>query len=114
MSNSNLLCSYCRCSLADQGVVIESEIGSLLMCTVCRGLFYINFIVNPNNEISSIAIKSVNLPQEAEFDIIRYSIGSIPLSQYLLEQKAQVAPPDIKEVIESSITPSDLLRKLQE
>ena len=123
MENLNILCGYCTNHLYDHGVVINTEIGPLLMCGNCRGLYYIEIGINPSTDKTALYIKIANFPKEEEFNLIRGSTEHLPLAQFI---KATQEPPrkqvinepiqkeDLKELINSSVTPLDFLKKLKQ
>ena len=114
--NPNLICGFCQNSLYDQGSVIDSVIGPLLVCSTCRALYQINIVINPLSKKYVLSVRALHLPQDEEFYIIRSATDRIPLSEYL-PPPSPPAPPvekdlNISEIIQSSVTPSDFLRKL--
>jgi hypothetical protein len=114
MENFNIICGYCNNPLYDNGVIIHSGMGPLLMCSVCRGLYYIDIVVSSATEKFSLVVQVMNLAPEEEFEIIRNSSDHMPLAKYFTQhfnhKPAETA--NLKEVIASSVTPSDFLRKL--
>lgn len=114
----NIICGYCKNNIYENGTVINSEIGPLLMCSVCRALYYLDVVVNPQTHEFSMQIEAVNLPQEDEYYLIRNSIEPMPLSAYLpkkpeVPQEQPIEPKDLIEVIHASVSPADFLRKVK-
>jgi hypothetical protein len=116
MNPPNLLCISCENQLFQVGLLLTTQIGPFVCCDVCRALYYIDVVVKPDNT-SLIVIQPTRMPPEEEFDIIRHSISSTPLKECLLppkERSTPVQPQDLKSVITSSVTPSDLIRRLHD
>lgn len=114
MSNNifNLPCVYCSNQLSECGSLLNSPtFGPMVACEICRGLYYVEVIVQAENK-PLIAINPTNLPEEVAYDIIRWAESRVPLSEYLtpVEDKKEV---DLKSYIASANTPNDLIRRLR-
>lgn len=124
MKNPTILCAHCQNQLYDSGLVISSYIGPLLMCSNCRGLYYIDLIMIMPGQYS-LSIKTAEFTPDEEYKLIRDSVNPILLADFIKSMKEignSLPPPikplpsnvntDIKHIIETSVTPSDLIKKL--
>ena len=120
MQTFNLPCISCSNQLFQVGLLLTTQIGPFVCCDVCRALYYIEVIVKEDNT-PMIIIQPTGMEPEDEFDIIRHSISSTPLKECLSKEKSvdekNINPhfnKDLKSAIDSSVTPSDLIRKLHD
>lgn len=128
MENFNIKCASCQNELAVCGLLIESYQGPLVCCDVCRRLYYVDVVVNYENK-SVLVIQPTSFTEEEEFQLIRTAVSRIPLSEYLAGKEnsenkwgdykkddENINPhfdKNLKSIIEESVTPSDLIRKIQ-
>jgi hypothetical protein len=121
MKTFNVSCISCSNQLAECGLLLETHIGPLICCNVCRKLYYVDVITNADGN-PLILMQPTDFVDEDEFEIIRSAISSVPLSEYLSEgesgelKDSRIVNPhfdkDLKTVIEESVTPSDIIRGL--
>lgn len=111
--NFHLPCVFCKQQLSECGSLINSPaLGPLVACEVCRALYFIEITTQIGNK-PLIVIQPTNLTPEDEFEIIRYAESRTPLKEYL-KQPEDNDKTSLGEIINSAITPSDLIRKLHE
>lgn len=129
MENLYFTCLSCGNQLEDNGIVIDSIYGNLICCEICRRLYSIEMIVNFENKAVAI-IQATHFNEDEEFQLIRLAITRVPLKDYLLSQQkdpwGNYLPPsnekninshfdkDLKSIIEESVTPSDIVRKMKD
>jgi hypothetical protein len=102
----------------ETGLLLATAEGPFVYCEVCRTLYYIDVLENAEG-LPVVVVEPVHLAPEVEFDIIRQAQKQTPLREYLIRPKTdeeRIVNPhfnvDIKELINESVTPSDLIRKL--
>jgi hypothetical protein len=130
MESFNLPCVSCQNQLLDSGSLLGTSFGPFVVCEVCRTLYYIDVMSNLNSK-PLITIQPAKLDPDQEFDIIRNAESRVPLKEYLPEKNVgsdwgDYLPEsekeekninshfkkDLKSIIDSSTTPSDLIREL--
>lgn len=116
-----LLCSSCQVSLREDGLLLASYLGPLVLCLGCRALYYLH------TKIEKAGVAVLLIPAMIDdvdaYDIIRQS-NHENFAEYLSKQilrhhelyprteKGSEDLSPIKEVIKSCTTPTDLIRKL--
>lgn len=123
MKSFNLSCVSCKNQLLECGLLLDSDIGPLICCNVCRTLYYADVIINTDNKPVIVIQPIKNIDQNEEYEIIRTARSNVPLSEYIpkLEKEngeEKIIDPyfkqDLKSTIADSVTPSDLVRKLHQ
>jgi hypothetical protein len=113
----NLLCVSCQNPLLECGSVLGTYLGLFVVCETCRTLYHIEIATKMDNT-PLVILRPAMLEPEEEFDIIRYSDSRISLKEYLAREENEernINPhfqKDLKSAIDESITPSDLIRKI--
>jgi hypothetical protein len=106
----------------DEGSLLNTPLGPFVVCEVCRTLYYIDIVTNYENK-PVIVIQPAKLEPEQEFQIIRTANSRTPLKDYLDREnegqieKANINPhfnKDLKTIINEAVTPSDIIRKLND
>lgn len=132
-----LRCTGCFNLLYQNGSVIDSDIGPLVVCDICRALYYLQVTPATEECVPIAVIVPTNFSPEDEYDVIRSAITRVSLSDYLLsqippcteeeqekEEEERIINPHfededeeeevpLKDIIESSVTPTDFLEKLK-
>jgi hypothetical protein len=122
MSMFNLPCVYCKRQLIDVGVLLQTTYEFFVYCEVCMGLYYIDVLQSVDSNKPLIVVQPCKMDIEEELYIIDKALNKTRLSEYLTQNQDQEQQfpskeqknADIKELIESSVTPTDLIRKLRE
>ena len=131
MKSFNFVCVSCSNQLLETGVLLSTAQGPLVLCDVCRELYYIDALENAEGS-AVIVVEPMNLEPEQEYDIIRAAEKRTPLKEYLekAEQPQELKDlwgnylpnekninshfdKDLKSIIEESVTPSDIIRKIK-
>lgn len=117
MEAFNLPCVSCKSQLMDEGSLLSTYLGPFVVCEVCRALYYIDVVTKTDNK-PLIVIQPTKFDPGQEYDIIRHADSRVPLKEYLSKENEEknINPhfkQDLKSVIEESVTPSDLIRKLK-
>jgi hypothetical protein len=127
----NFICYSCGNQLLETGILLSSS-GQcpFVCCETCRTLYYIDVLENAAGQ-AVIVVEPTRLEPEQEFDIIRNAEKRTPLREYLekaeksddknvnphfkqQELRASSGEKDLKIIIENAVTPSDVIRGLNE
>jgi hypothetical protein len=115
MQAFNFLCVSCGNQLLETGVLLATAEGPFVLCETCRALYYIDVLENAEGH-PVVVVEPTRLEPEQEFDIIRGALKQTPLKEHLNKVENQNVNPhfkqDLKSMINESVTPSDLVRKL--
>jgi len=135
----NFVCLSCGNQLLETGLLLSSN-GQcpFVCCETCRALYYIDALQDFEGK-AIIVVEPTHLDPEQEYDIIRNAEKRISLREYLekAEQPQEIEDPggnylsspnaeninphfnhpeekDLKSIINESVTPSDIIRKLHD
>ena len=96
-------------------MLLATAEGPFVLCETCRALYYIDVLENAEGH-PVVVVEPTRLEPEQEFDIIRGALKQTPLKEHLNKVENQNVNPhfkqDLKSMINESVTPSDLVRKL--